>query len=159
MASGPPRACADLPMGSHIASNVRWFSDRRRKAKRAAGFNIVAIRCAELERLFMARYGSSTLPDDDAGRDDALLMAHHLAHRPGEPSQRIAAWLGSAASWMNCAEREDIAAVIAKPLRWRADKLAARLGLTDVERQRLKIRTIGAVDLGKAARATRRAER
>ena len=60
-------------------ANVRWFSDRRRKGKRAAG-NIIAIRCAELERLFIARYGRQ-LPDDDAGRDEAMLMAHHLAHR------------------------------------------------------------------------------
>jgi hypothetical protein len=143
-----------------MAANVQWFSDRRRKGKRAAGgFNIAAIRCAELQRLFIERYGRH-LAADDAGRDDALVMAHHLAHRPGDARHRIAVWLSGAAPWMQEAERDEfIAAVIAKPLRWRADKLAARSGLTDVERQRLKIRTIGAVDLGKAARATRRAKR
>jgi hypothetical protein len=140
-------------------AHVRWFSDRRRKGKRAAGFNIIAIRCAELERVFKARYGR-TLPDDDAGRDDAMVMACHLAHRSGDAPQRIVAWLSRAAPWMTCAERDElVAAVIAKPLRWRADKLAARLGLTDAERKRLKIRTIGAVDLGTAERATRRAAR
>jgi hypothetical protein len=141
-------------------ANVQWFSDRRRKGKRAAGgFNIIAIRCAELERLFIARYGRN-LPDDDAGRDDAQVMAHHLAHRPGDVRQRITAWLGCAAPWMTRAERDELVdAVIAKPLRWRADKLAARLGLTEAERQRLKIRTIGAIDVDKAERAKRRLER
>jgi hypothetical protein len=141
------------------AANVQWFSDRRRKGKRAASFNIIAIRCAELERLFIARYGRQ-LPDDDAGRADARLMAHHLAHRPGDARHRIAAWLGSAAPWMQEDERAELlATVIAKPLRWRADKLAACFGLTAAERERLHIRTIGAIDLDKAERAKRRAER
>ena len=61
---------------------------------------------------------------------------------------------------MQEAERAElIAAVVAKPLRWRADKLAARVGLTAAERERLNIRTIGAVDLDKAARKRRRHER
>jgi hypothetical protein len=139
-------------------ANVRWFSDRRRKGKRAAG-NIIAIRCAELERLFIVRYGRQ-LPDDDAGRDEAMLMAHHLAHRSGDVRHRIATWLGRAAPWMTEAERAELlAAVMAKPLRWRADRLAARVGLTEAERQRLQIRTIGAIDLDKDSRAKRRAER
>jgi hypothetical protein len=140
-------------------ANVQWFSDRRRKGKRAATFNIIAIRCAELERLFISRYGRH-LPNDDAGRDDALVMAHHLVRRPGDPRCRIAAWLVSAALWMADWEREElIAEVIAKPLKWKADKLATRLGLTEAERQRLQIRTIGAIDLDKDERAKRRAER
>jgi hypothetical protein len=145
-------------MASHVAANVQWFSDRRRKGKRSGGFNIIAIRCRELQRLFAWRYGRH-LPDDDAGRDDALLMAHHLAHRPGDASHRITAWLGNAAPWMRESERAElIATVIAKPLRWRADKLAARVGLTEAERKWLRITTIGAIDLGKAERAKRRAE-
>jgi hypothetical protein len=159
MAFRPPRGGADLPMESRVAANVQWFTDRRRKGKRAAGFNIIAIRCAELDRLFSERYGRH-LPDDDAGRDEALLMAHHLAHRPGDARHRIAEWLGAAAPWMQEAELEKLlAAVVARPLRWRADKLAARVGLTEAERERLQIRTIGAIDLDKAERAKRRADR
>jgi hypothetical protein len=146
-------------MESRVAVNVQWFSDRRRKGKRAAGFNIIAIRCAELQRLFIARYGRQ-LPDDDAGRDDAGLMAHHLAHRPGDARHRIAAWLASAAPWMQGPERAELlAAVTAKPRRWKADTLAARVGLTEAERERLQITTIGAIDLDKAERTKRRRAR
>ena len=68
-------------------------------------------------------------------------------------SPAIGALLVGASPWMQEAERAElIAAVVAKPLRWRADKLAARVGLTAAERERLNIRTIGAVDLDKAAR-------
>src|SRR5439155_12289714 len=44
-------------------------------------------------------------------------------------------------------------------LRWRADKLGARLGLTEAERQRLGITTIGSIDVPKAERAKRRRSR
>ena len=89
------------------AGRVQWFSDRRRKGNRArGGFNIIAIRCAELERLFIARYGRH-LPADDAGRDDALVMAHHLAHRPGDAHLLIGEWLAGATPWMAEGERED----------------------------------------------------
>jgi hypothetical protein len=43
--------------------------------------------------------------------------------------------------------------------KWRADKLAARLGLQDEERARLRIRTIGATDMPTAERAKRRKRR
>jgi hypothetical protein len=46
--------------------------------------------------------------------------------------------------------------VLAKPLRWTADTLAWRIGLTDATRTLLKITTIGATDCNKAQRAERR---
>ena len=73
--------------------------------------------------------------------------------RQAKYAPAIGALLVGASPWMQEAERAElIAAVVAKPLRWRADKLAARVGLTAAERERLNIRTIGAVDLDKAAR-------
>ena len=51
------------------------------------------------------------------------------------------------------------AKVISKPLRWRADKLATRLNLTEAERKRLRITTIGAVDLTRQQRKDRRRAR
>jgi hypothetical protein len=117
--------------------------------------SIAALRLAELRRLFLGRYGT-VLPDDDAGRDDALIMANHLAKRP-EAERRIPAWLSLWAPWMVAGEIAAITAkVIAKPVRWRADTLAARLGLTEDERRRLRITTIGAVDLTKEQRKARR---
>ena len=94
------------------------------------------------------------------GRDDATVMAHTIAQFPGDASHHIERFLEVAAPWMT---RQDVAAVLAtvlaKPLRFRADTLGARLGLREVERSRLRIRTIGAIDLTKAERLARRRDR
>jgi hypothetical protein len=120
---------------------------------------IPRLRRKELQRLFLFRWGP-TLPDDDAGRDDATVMAHTIAQFPGDASHHIEMFLEVAAPWMT---RQDVAAVLAtvlaKPLRFRADTLGARLGLREVERSRLRIRTIGAIDLTKAERLARRRDR
>jgi hypothetical protein len=117
--------------------------------------SMAVLRIAELRRLYLNRYGT-VLPDDDAGRDDALIMAHHLAKRPNA-ERNIGLWLGLWAPWMSEAEAEAlIEQVLAKPLRWRADKLAARLNLNQAERQRLRIVTIGACDVLLAERMARR---
>lgn len=115
---------------------------------------MAAIRVAELNRLFDARYGAA-LPDDDAGREDAALMCHHIARCGKDPSQRIASWLSQRAPWMPPAARADLTnTVLANPLRWKADTLAVRLSLTADERTRLGIRTIGAIDQTAAERET-----
>jgi hypothetical protein len=128
---------------------------RRYKRERPA-FSMAALRCAEINRLLVSRYGP-TLPDDDAGRDDARIMAHHLARLAGDPHQRVGKWLVEHAPWQSATERAAmIEDVTTKPRKWRADKLAARLGLQDEERARLNIRTIGATDVSKAERTKRR---
>jgi hypothetical protein len=133
---------------------------RRYKAAKVerAPVSLAGLRVAELRRLFIARYGH-VLPDDDAGRDDALIMAHHLANRP-DAERRIGSWLTLWAPWMASSESAALTAkVLAKPLRWRADKLAIRLHLTEAERHRLRITTIGACDLDRAGRLRRQRQR
>src|SRR6476659_3845152 len=116
---------------------------RRYKNQKREPFSIAAKRVSELTRLFATRYRGA-LPDDDTGRDDAFVMAHHLACRPAA-ERRIPLWLGLHAPWMTVGEVQELTAkVIAKPYRWKADKLAKRLNLSDAERQRLGITTIGA---------------
>ncbi len=128
---------------------VRFFSERRRKGRGARGrFSMAGLRCAELERLFAARYGHE-LPDDDAGRADVVIMLHHLARCAAH-----APWLAAAAELE--AMLDD---VIEKPRRWRADILAERLGLTAAERRRLRITSIGAIDQSKAERLADRKQR
>jgi hypothetical protein len=96
------------------------------------------------------------LPDDDAGIDDIFLMAHHLAHLDN-PQQRIRAWLRLRAPWHGDVRTEElIRKVMWKPLKWTADKLGQRLRLTDADRSRLDITTIGGFDCLKAKRKTRR---
>jgi hypothetical protein len=99
--------------------------DRRYKAdKRERQVSITVLRLKELRRLFTARHRHE-LPDDDAGRDDALIMAHHLARRP-DAERLIAAMLSLWAPWMGAKEAGALtAAAIAKPLRWRADTLGS----------------------------------
>lgn len=129
------------------------------RERRRRPVTMVALRLAELNRVLTDRHGGEVLADDDAGRDDVELVAHHLGQTQ-DPARRIASWIGLRAPWMREPEAETIIAhVIAKPIRWRADTLAKRLNLTDAERGRLRIKTIGAVDLDREQRAARRRDR
>jgi hypothetical protein len=97
------------------------------------------------------------LPNDDAGRDDIFVMAHHLAHLDAS-DKRIRAWIEWWAPWYSQTEAL-IAKVLPKPLKWTADELAKRVGLNYATRTRLKITMIGATDCGKAKRALLRKKR
>jgi hypothetical protein len=122
------------------------------------GFNIRHLRRKELQRLLYFRWGP-ILPDDDAGADDAAIMCHSIALLPGDAGHHMAMYLQVSAPWMpERARAAMITDAMAKPLRFRADTLGARLGLREVERARLRIRTIGATDLTKAEREARRRE-
>lgn len=114
--------------------------------------SMAALRAADINRLLMHRYGP-VLPDDDAGRDDARIMCHHLALISGEVLPRITSWLARRTPWMPRDEQETlITRVFEKPLRWRADPLGKKFNLLEVDRQHLRITTIGAVDMTKAER-------
>ena len=108
---------------------------------------IAAIRVAEIRRVYKDRYGE-TLPDDDAGREDARILAHHLAQLR-DPHRKVTSTLDTLAPWMR---PDEVEAVLAKPFRYGADKLAQRLNLTEADRRRLKVKTIGAVDMTREER-------
>jgi hypothetical protein len=128
---------------------------RKKEPRRDQTFSVTAVRIAEMNRLFRARYGHE-LSDDDAGRDDALVMCNHLAHCQN-PDRRIRLWLELWAPWMGVVEATMLrTTVLANPLRWRADKLGLRLRLTEAERGWLRITTIGSIDMNKAERRARR---
>jgi hypothetical protein len=134
---------------AEIAQRYQRDKGERRPVSRAT------LRIAELRRLFTKRYGL-VLTDDDAGRDDAFIMCNHIAMRP-DADRRIPAFLSLWCPWMAQDEaRTFTAKIIAKPIRWRADKLAAKLQLTEDERRRHRITTIGAIDLTKEQRKARR---
>jgi hypothetical protein len=139
-------------------ADIKRRYDTARRERQRNPVSMAALRVGDLKRLFTARYGRE-MPDDDAGRDDALVMAHHLA-RQHHPERRISAWLSLSTPWMSQNEVQALTnKVIAKPIRWRADTLGKRLNLTEAERQRLRITTIGAVGVDKAGRLDRRRER
>lgn len=146
---------ADVIKAKHAEIERRY---KRRRGKRPRP-SLSALRIHDLNKLFAARYGHA-LPDDDAGKDDAQVMAHHLAALSGDPRKRINGWLRLWCPWMSLADAEAVLAeAILRPQRWRADKLAWRLRLTEADRSALRITTIGAVDLGRSERTKRRRDR
>ncbi|WP_316205262.1 hypothetical protein [Bradyrhizobium sp. SZCCHNS3004] len=129
--------------------------DAERKRSRKVPF--ATLRCNELDRYFDDRYGQ-VLPDDDAGRADVMIYLSHLAHR--ENIDRVRAmhtWLDRHAPWLVDDERDGaIAKAFRLMTKYKPDTLAELFGLTYARRQRLKIRTIGAIDMPKKAREERR---
>jgi hypothetical protein len=143
-----------------VATQADIRRQERARERRQRPISILALRLAELNRLLTARHGGEVLADDDAGRDDVVLVAHHLARCDVDPARRIASWIQLRAPWMPAGEVEQvISRVTANPLRWRADSLARRLNLTEAERRRLRITTVGAVDCDREQRAAARLAR
>lgn len=142
-----------------LSPNLKIYSTaQKRKRGRRSPMQLIALRLNDLATLFRSRYGY-TLPDDDAGRDDARIALNHLACLP-HPMPAIKRWLEVWAPWMTLAEQREISApIIANPLRWKADALAWRLRLTKEQRTMLGITTIGAIDESRAERIKRRKQR
>jgi hypothetical protein len=133
--------------------------ERRRQRQKRGRPSMATLRVTELNRLYYTRYKGNLLPDDDDGRDSVQIMVNHLAML-ADPCLRIAHWLRRCAPWLPESEAKPlIEAAIGRPRRWQADTLARRLNLTDAERSRLEIRTVGAVDLNRQQRQARRREK
>jgi hypothetical protein len=120
----------------------------------------VQFRVANLCRLFRDRYGAD-LPNDDAGLEDATIIACHLARLPGaDPVTRITNWLSLWCPWMPIATRiEFIDNMIDNPRTWTADALAHALNVNAADRRRLRLWTIGATDQTAAEREAARKQR
>jgi hypothetical protein len=124
----------------------------RRRCNDRAAF-IPRLRIAELQRIFVMHYREKRLPDDDAGRADLRLMADHLAQI--DP-RLIRPWATTWLPTLTSTELDALVEQVGTGKRWKADALARELGLDDAIRTRLKIKTIGAIDCGKAMRKSRR---
>jgi hypothetical protein len=111
---------------------------------------------AELFDYFNWLYGKAPLPDDDAGRDDLKLMFQVLS-TTRDAARRMVDVARTWAPWFPPDELEALVAdVVAHPRRFKADTVAARLGLTAAVRALLKIKTIGAIDQSAEDRAEAR---
>jgi hypothetical protein len=118
---------------------------------------IVVLTIADLQKFFADKYGD-TFPNDDAGREDLIVLLHYVAQLGG--TSAMSACAARWAPWLTVVEYTAmIAGIERKPLRWSADSLAADIGLNDETRTRLGIRTIGAIDFGKRKRTKRRKEK
>lgn len=129
-----------------------------RGARKPDTVPFASIRICELEMVFRHRYGKEQLPDDDAGRADAELVLHHVAHRGvTDPMLLMNQWLDHWAPWLTGDERAAmIAHVMKNPLTFLADTTAHRIGnFTDAERTLLGVTTIGSVDVDVEQRKAR----
>lgn len=137
---------------------ARRYSRKSKVGKRTR--SMAAIRLAELTRWLDDTQGAGVeLEPSDHSVTIARIFAHHMAALPDTP-RRVTAWLDRYTPWLTLASREVlIAECAACPLKWSADKLAWKIHLTDDQRARLKITTIGAIDCSREQRAERRKHR
>src|SRR5262249_53724486 len=130
------------PSPNNIRGRLREVSLRyaRAQRRRDTGASILSRkRLRDLDRLFMHRYGVSTLPDDDAGRADLAVALDHLKRRPDAPLI-LKKWVASRTPWLDDQEFETMLREAGQI--WTATELGTHLGLTDDERMKLKISTI-----------------
>jgi hypothetical protein len=131
-------------------------AEARKRRRRFATPAIVTFRMAELFKYFNWLYGAAPLPDDDAGRDDIKLMFQVLS-TASSPGYRMFDVAGTWAPWYPPDELIALVDdVVTHPRRFKADTVAARLGITAEIRARLKLRTIGAIDQPAEERAEAR---
>ena len=137
----------------------KWEIKRRYSRKSKVGKrtrSMAAIRLAELTRWLHHTHSERELSPSDNSINICRLFAHHMGALP-QSDRRIASWLDRYASWIDVPSRERlISEVVSCPLKFSADKLAWKIGLTDAVRTALKIRTIGAIDYTKEQRQARR---
>jgi hypothetical protein len=114
-------------------------------------FSMAGKRTNELRRYFSDGWGE--LDDDQHGRALFSILLHTIANAGGKRAAKMRADWHEFAPWLSEFEFERMASEAMKVhRRWKADKLAQRIGVTYADRQRLGITTIGAVDRSKAER-------
>jgi hypothetical protein len=131
----------------HKAPRRRQTEDQRRQT-------FQAVRIGDLNKVFGHRYGGGKLfvfPEgDDAAREDLRILLGHYARANPAAMGRI---IRSRAPWLTDADRDDIFEEIARfPRMWKAQALGKQLNLSESDRTRLKIKTIGSVDVTAAQR-------
>lgn len=122
--------------------------------------SMAAIRLAELTRWLHDTHGAGTeLEQGPEAIRIAEIFAHHLAGL-AKAEQRISEWLSFYAPWIPPRERQHlIGNATGKPIHWSADTLAWKIKLTEEQRTRLKIRTIGAIGITREQRKERDRQR
>lgn len=140
----------------------KWEIKRRYERKGKVGKRtkpMAAIRLAELARWLDDRAGADQLEPSQWSEGIARIFVHHFVTL-ADGNRRAADWLGTRCPWISTRDREYmITEANHCPLKWSADKLAWKIGLTDAKRSELKITTIGAIDVTREQRAARRKAR
>jgi len=145
----PSQKQTALNSARHEASLLGMEARARQRDRRAAWrtFRHEPGRVRDLGRFFAFAYGEA-LPDDDAGREDFFIFAHHVARLNGEPVRNIRRHATRWCPWMGEAELAALVRrVLAHPRKWRADTLGQRLRLLDSVRTELGITTIRPINV------------
>jgi hypothetical protein len=136
----------------------------RRATRRDRRVNVInfsqSVRIGEIKRVLRDFYGE--LENDKEGRALFAILLHSIVSigSPARKLMRCQEERAEFAPWLSDDAFERMAdQAIKRPRRWRADLLAQRLGVTDADRTRLKLHTIGATDCDKEERARLRQER
>jgi hypothetical protein len=141
----------------HLEIAQRYKRQAAKSSRRNRSRGMAAIRLAELTRWLDDRFGQGV--ELEAGKDSyriVRIVAHHLGAMP-DCARRITRWCDTYAPWISPRDLERLLNEVRDcPLKWSADKLAWKIHLDDATRSRLKIRTIGAFDVTKDQRITRR---
>jgi hypothetical protein len=127
---------------------------KRKKKKRFPGGREL-VRFFEMRRYIWDRY-DGVLPDDAAGHDDLQILlscAMAAGKSPMAQIKRFASWLDADDAQRACNNVDPGLAFM------KADVMAARLGVTYATHQRLRFRTIGAIDVPATERKRRRRQR
>jgi hypothetical protein len=138
----------------------RWEIKRRYAHHAKVGKRtrpMAAIRIAELKRWLGDVIGAGAeLEPSQWSEGIARIFVHHFVVL-ADGNRRAAEWLETYCPWIETRDREYmITEANHCPLKWTADKLAWKISLKDEQRARLKITTIGAVDVSREQRAERR---
>jgi hypothetical protein len=138
----------------------KWEIKRRYQRDTKVGKrtrSMAAIRLAELTRWIEDTHGAGAeLDAEQRSEQIARIFVHHFVTL-ADGNRRAAQWLATYTPWISLRDREYLITQANRcPLKWSADKLGWHLHLSDEQRSRLKITTIGAIGISKEMRLARR---
>lgn len=136
---------------------LRYEAQTRDVKRHRRSRAMAAIRLSELTRWLDDTFGAGVeLPADEPSYLIVRIFAHHMGVL-SDPPRRILSWVTVYAPWISPRDRERLVNEVTDcPIKWTADKLGRKIKLTDEQRTRLKIRTIGAVGINKDMRLQKR---
>jgi hypothetical protein len=157
------RVDAQAPRGGHheIAVRYEWHERRRREAlKRLGPPPLRHLRLAELGRIIADRCGRFIPDTPDGLALLEVLVAHSVANEADREkrAEHARGVVRRYVPWMDGARVDALVRTMSRRRRGlpKADDVAKAINLSLADRQRLKIRTIGAVDMTKRQRKARR---
>jgi hypothetical protein len=95
---------------------------------------LTVLRIPEFERYLRRRYGAE-LPDDDAGREDLVILLNHVAHNRTDPRGKMLGYVLKWAPWMPGNESEALVdMILIAPRKYGPKRLGELTRLTEAER-------------------------